>query len=134
MFTKKKLDSYFYKTKGFYIFFIPVKVPYKQIYSLADSAGLKKKEAFGPIFERGSLFGSGWIGVEVEKPSDNRQDVIHVAGDFETYEHKGPYKNIGKACQKIRKERPSSKEFYNMYMDDPDKVRPDDLRTLIFFR
>jgi hypothetical protein len=134
MFSKKSVNSYYFTTKGFYIFFIPVKVPYKQIYSLADQAGLKKKEAFGPILESGKLFGFGWIGVEIQKPNQDRSDVVHIAGDFEVYEHKGPYKNIGQACKKISKERPQIRERYNLYMDDPEKTRPEDLRTQILFR
>lgn len=134
MYTKKNINSHFYKTKGFYVLFIPVKVPYKQVYSMAGAAGLKKKQEFGPILEQGKLFGFGWIGVEVEKPSEKRDDVVYVSGDFEMYEHKGPYKTLGKACQKIRKDRPEAKEYYNLYLDDPEKTRPEDCRTQIFFR
>lgn len=134
MYSQKKLDSYFYKTKGFYIFFIPVKVPYKKVYAMADAAGVKKMENFGPILEKGKLLGFGWIGVEIEKPATNRDDVVHVSGNFEMYEHKGPYKTLGKACQKIRGERPQAKDFYNLYLDDPDKVRPENCRTQILFR
>lgn len=134
MFTQKKIDGHFYITKGFYIFFIPVGVPYKKLYSLADAAGVKKKEAFGPILEKGSLFGKGWIGVEVVPPKEKRDDVIHITGTFDTYEHQGPYKTLGKAYQKIKKERRTFKECYNLYLDDPEKVRPEDLRTQIFIR
>src|SRR4051812_19150620 len=105
MYAKKKIDSYYYTTRGYYVFFIPVKVPYKKIHSLAETAGLKKKEAFGPILESGKMFGPGWIGIEVEKPSTDRCDVAHVSGEFEMYEHKGPYRTIGKAYKKILKEK-----------------------------
>ena len=108
MYSKKKLDAYYFTTKGFYAFFIPVRVPYKQIYPMADSAGVKKKETFGPIMESGKSFGFGWIGVEIEKPSQPRNDVKNVTGEFETYEHKGAYKTLGKAYRKIMKERPSA--------------------------
>lgn len=134
MFSKKKLDGHFFTATGFYIFHIPVKVPYQRIYELADAAGLKKTESFGPILERGSLFGSGWIGIEVDEPSSRRDDVVHVSGEFEMYEHKGAYKTLGKAYQKIKKERPTLKEFYNLYLDDPQKVKPEDCRTQIYFR
>jgi hypothetical protein len=134
MYSKKSLNSYYFTTKGFYVFFIPVKVPYKQIYSMAEKAGLKKKEAFGPILESGKLFGSGWIGIEVEKPASDRSDVMHVTGDYEMYEYKGPYKTLGKACKKISKERPGKKLCFNLYLDDPEKTRPEDLRTQILFR
>jgi hypothetical protein len=127
MYSKKNLTGHFYKTKGFYVFYIPVKVPYKKIYAFADSAGLKTKQAFGPILEKGKMFGFGWIGVEVEKPKQQRDDVVHVAGDFDMHEHKGPYK-------KIMQERPDMKECYNLYLDDPEKVRPENCRTQIYFR
>jgi hypothetical protein len=84
MFSKKTLDGYFYTTKGFYIFFIPIGVPYKKIYSLADGAGLKKKAEFGPILEKGSLFGKGWIGVEIEQPREQLADVVHVAASLKS--------------------------------------------------
>jgi hypothetical protein len=85
MYEKKHLDGYFFTTKGFYIFFIPVRVPYQKIYARAEAAGLTKKEAFGPILESGRLFGFGWIGVEVEKPKSPRSDVRHIHGDFQIY-------------------------------------------------
>lgn len=134
MYSHKTLDSYYFKTSGFYFFYIPVSVPYKKIYAMAESAGVNLKEQFGPILESGKSFGFGWIGVEIEKPSNDRADVIHVKGEYETYEHRGAYKTLGKAYQKLRKERPGKKEYLNMYLDDPAKVKPNDCRTLILFR
>ncbi len=134
MYTKKNLDSYFYTTNGFYILFIPVKVPYKKLYELANQAGVKKKEKHGPILESGKLFGYGWIGAEIEKPSSQRSDVVHLAGEFSVYEHKGPYKSLGAAHKKIRKENPRASEYYNLYLDDPEKVNPQECRTHIYFR
>ena len=134
MYSKKSINSHFFTTKGFYVFFIPVRVPYKKVYGMAGDAGLKRKEEFGPILEKGKMFGFGWIGVEVDKPSEHRNDVIQVKGDFTMYEHKGPYKTIGKAYKKVMREKPGFKECYNLYLDDPDKVRPEDCRTEILFR
>lgn len=134
MFSKKTLDGYFYKTKGFYLFFIPVKVPYQAIYQKAENAGLKKKEQFGPILEKAKLLGFGWIGVEVEAPSSKRDDVVHVAGNFEMYEYKGPYKTLGRAYKKLLKERPKAKDYLNLYLDDPNKVAAEECRTQILFR
>ena len=134
MYELKRLDGFYFTTKGFYIFFIPVMVPYKKIYSMAEAAGLTKKEAFGPILESGSLFGFGWIGVEVEKPKGNRLDVRHIKGAFQMYLHQGPYKDLGKVYKKIMKECPNKKEYLNLYLDDPEKVAPEKLRTQILFR
>lgn len=101
---------------------------------MAGAAGLKKKLEFGPILEKGKMFGFGWIGVEVETPNQKRDDVIQVSGNFDVYEHKGPYKTLGKAYKKIMKERPGAKEYYNLYLDDPEKTNPQELRTQIYFR
>lgn len=134
MYARRQLDSWYFTVPGFYLFFIPVRVPYKQIYAKADAAGLKKKEAFGPILEKGKVFGFGWIGIEIEKPSERRGDVTRVSGDFERHEHRGPYKTLGQAYRKIMKERPGAKEFYNLYLDDPEKTPPEALRTHVLFR
>ena len=134
MYTKKNFNGYFYKTKGFYAFFIPIKVPYKTVYDMADAVGLKKKQEFGPILEKGKRLGFGWIGVEIEKPDQPRDDVVYVSGDFEMYEHKGAYKTIGQTYKKIMKEHPGAKDYYNLYLDDPEKIRPEDCRTQIYFR
>jgi hypothetical protein len=134
MYSKRSFDGYYFKTPGFYVFNIPIAVPYKKIYAKAMDAGHKLKEQFGPILESGKLFGSGWIGIEVEKPKADSDDVIHFTGQFETLEHKGPYKNLGKSCQKIKKERPDTIERFNLYLDDPETVAPENLRTLILFR
>ncbi|MCX6125032.1 MAG: hypothetical protein NTV34_09850 [Proteobacteria bacterium] len=134
MYSKKSLDGFYFRTTGFYIFFIPVKVPYKQIYTAADAAGLKKREAFGPILEWPKMFGFGFIGVEVENPGSDRSDVVKVHGTFDMYEHRGSYKTLGQSYKKIMKEKPKPKEFLNLYLDDPDKVAPDQCRTEILFR
>jgi hypothetical protein len=137
MYSRRSLDGYFYKSPGFYILYIPVCVPYMKIYSRATDAGFKLKEQLGPILESGKPFGSGWIGVEIEKPAKPAQmdeHVVHFTGDFETFEYKGPYKTLGKAYKTLKKERPNIKECYNLYLDDPEKVLPDNCRTVILFR
>lgn len=134
MYTKRTLDSYFFKTNGFYIFHIPVNVPYKKIYVLADAAGVKKKEDFGPILESSKMFGSGWIGIEVDASAKSHADVIHIQGEFNQYEHKGPYRTINQGCNKITKENPGAKVYYHIYLDDPDKLKPEDCRTQLLFK
>src|SRR5436190_2032502 len=84
MYAKQSLKGHFFIAPGFYILRIPVKVPYKRIYSLADSAGLKQKAHQGPILESGKMLGFGWIGVEVEIPSTLRCSAVYFnrsAGD-----------------------------------------------------
>src|SRR5207244_260590 len=58
---------------------------------------------FGPILEKASFLGFGWIGVETEKLSTENANINHVAGNFETYLHTGPYKTLGNAYKKIMK-------------------------------
>jgi hypothetical protein len=101
---------------------------------MADAAGLKKKDAFGPILESGRMFGFGWIGVEVEKPNEERRDVIHVKGDYQMYEHKGPYKTLAKAYKEVMKTCPGKKDYLNLYLDDPEKIPAQNLRTQILFK
>jgi hypothetical protein len=134
MYGKTTVDAHYFTTKGFYVFFIPVSVPYKQVYAMADAAGVKKKEAFGPILEKPKMFGFGWIGVEVAKPASPRADVVHVSGGFDTYRHQGAYKTLGQAYKKVMKEKGKFKECFNMYWDDPDKVKAEECRTDIWFR
>lgn len=134
MYGKKSLDGYYFRTTGFYIFHIPVKVPYKEIYAMADRAGVKQKVAGGPILEWSKMLGTGYIGVEVEKPGQDRDDVIRVAGSYDMYEHKGPYRTLGKAYKKIMKERSNIKECMNLYLDDPANTSPEQCRTQIIFR
>jgi hypothetical protein len=134
MYSQKTLNGYYFKTSGFYFFFIPVAVPYKKVYSMAESAGLKLKEKFGPNLESGKMFGFGWIGVEIEKPTENRADVVQVKCDYEIYEYKGVYKTLGRAYKKLMKEKPGKNEYLNLFLDDPEKIKPDDCRTIILFR
>jgi hypothetical protein len=131
---KTTLDGHYFRTSGFYFLCIPIAVPYKKIYARAETAGLRQKTAHGPILESAPVFGAGWIGVEVEAPVQPRPGVVHVAGDFETYEHRGPYKTLGRAYQKLRRERPGQWEFFNLYLDDPAATAPADCRTVIHFR
>lgn len=35
---------------------------------------------------------------------------------------------------KMMKEHSRAKDYYNLYLDDPEKVRPEDCRTQIYFR
>jgi hypothetical protein len=133
-YSKQTVDGYFFTLKGFYIFFIPIAVPYKKLYTAVPAAGLKMNEKSGPILESGKMFGTGWIGLEIEKPTQAREDVVHIQGDFQCFEHRGPYKDLGKVCKKITKDYPAAKEYYNLYLDDPTKVKPEDCRTQVLFR
>lgn len=133
-YTTTALDAYFYTMPGFYVFFIPLCAPYKKIYAATEQAGFNKKEAFGPILESAKMFGWGFIGIEIEKATQIPETVVHIQGEFKTYEHRGPYRTLGKAYKMIMKDHPQAKQYYNLYLDDPRQVPPSDLRTRILFR
>jgi len=128
------IDSYFFTMPGFYGFFIPIHVPYKKIYAAAQKAGFQKKEEYGPILESAKMLGLGFIGIEIEKPERDRKNVIHIQGEFRVYEHRGPYRTLGKAYKLIMKDHPQAKQYFNLYLDDPQHVLPQDLRTRVLFR
>ncbi len=134
MYTTRTLDSYYFRTKVLNILFIPIRAPYRRIYSMATDSGEKLKDDFGLIVEQGKLFGFGWIGVEINKPEKLLHEVVHISGSFEVHEHVGPYHTIGKAYRKIKRDRPFAKELYNFYLDDPHQTLPEKCRTQILFR
>ena len=135
MYMRKTLNAYYFVARGFYLFFIPIAVPYKKIYRFARSAGLKLMQPndSGAILESNRMFGFGWIGIEVNGPKQNRPDVLHVQGDYEAYEYTGSYKKLGQAYKKIMKENPGKKEFLNLYLDDPQITPAEQCRTVIMF-
>ena len=131
-----KVDSWLFSEKNLYAFHVPITTErYRRIHADAATAGLHPKTGGPlPIFERGKNFGWGWIAVEVEKPERERTDVIHLEGEFQVYEHIGPYNRIGDAVQRILRDNPHAKDFYNVYMNNPASTAPEELRTQIWFR
>ncbi|MBK7962687.1 MAG: hypothetical protein IPK04_16740 [Bdellovibrionales bacterium] len=72
MYTKKNIDAYFYTTKGFYLFHIPVKVPYKLLYGMADAADHEMEIAGDPsrsieILKEVTLATSKWLSAPQER-------------------------------------------------------------------
>lgn len=134
MYQRQSLNSYYFKAKVFYFLYIPIRAPYRYIDSMATDAGTKLRNEFDCIIESPKLLGFGWIGIEVEKPKEPRNDVVPIAGEFEVFDYVGPYKTLGKAHKKISQDRPNAKERYNFYFDDPHKTPPEKCRTKIFFR
>lgn len=125
---KVTLNQTFATMKGFYILFRPFMVPYDKIASHVESS-----LDFGMI-ECAPLFGNGWIGLPVNSPQDTDLETKTVQGVFISYTHVGPYKGLGQAYKKIMKDYPKSKDFYNVYVSEPDKTPAEELITKILFR
>ncbi len=135
---KMKIDGAFYKIKSFYLFFMPIKVPYDEIVEKAEDVGYKletKKNGKIPgILEKCSSFGFGWIGVQVKETNHIDEQLERISGNFTTFEHKGSYRNIRSSYKQVMRDHPGSTEFYNLYLNDPKNTKEKDLRTLILFR
>ena len=95
-------------------------VPYAKL------AGQKKGKT--EIWEKGKMFGFGWIGIEDE--NGDKQ----ISGDFKTAMHVGPYKKMGETYRKVMADNKGSKEMYNVYLNSPMEVDESQLKTKIVFR
>lgn len=103
---------------GWFFFFRPLRVPYDK---LAQEKG-------GPMWEKSASFGRGWIGIE------HPEGDTKIAGEFNTYVHKGSYKGLGKTFQQIMQDHSSAREFYTIYVNSPKEVSEAELETKIVFR
>lgn len=115
--------------------FMPVMVPYGQICDTAQKSGFQVDNNFEGLMEKGAMFGRGWIATKLTgeiKSDDSR--VFEIQGEFNSYEHVGPYQELGKAYSMIMKDFPGSKEFYSIYLNNPSEVAKNELRTRICFR
>lgn len=124
---KVTLEEEFVIMKGWYALFRPVKVPYEKLKAAA------KMQKPGMI-ECAPAFGRGWIGVPKPKDYKGALETRKVTGDFIVYEVQGPYKNMGPAYAKVMKDYPKAKKFYNLYVNDPNKVEEKDYITQILFQ
>jgi hypothetical protein len=133
-YSTKNLTGKYFKLNGFFFFFIPVGVPYAKLEQEAKAAGFTPDLSFGCL-EMGVKLGMGWVALKVNDDADeNHPNIITLEGEFTTYEHQGPYRQMGTSYQKVMQDHPSAQEFYNLYLNSPYEVAPDELRTLICFR
>jgi len=132
-YSKLDLSGNYYTTKGFFFFFVPVRVPYGKLFDMARQAGYKVEEK-SKIIEKGKSFGNGWIGVKVEGAKENDPDIVTLEGEYNSFEYTGPYKGIGKAYQQVMKDNPDAKHYFSMYLNSPDDVPEAELKTLILFK
>ena len=129
-----QLAGKYYKLTGWFLLWMPLKVPYNQIYEKAKVAGYVADESVGMI-EKGAMIGPGWIGVRVNSDASvSDPNIIEIKGEFKSYEHVGPYKKIGAAFQTVMKDNPGVKELYSVYMNDPRTTPENELKTIICFR
>lgn len=129
------LKGNFYTKGGWYFFYMPFGVPYQGLLDEAESQGLFKGKKNRPILEKGASFGKGWIAVEIDTTTvSDRERIKKFDDEFISFEHIGPYKKMGESYQKIMKKYPDSKEFYNLYLNSPNDVAENELKTLILFK
>lgn len=133
---KIEVKGTFFTMKGFYLFFMPIMVPYNKIATKAKEQGFVVKGGgkFNGIIEKGVSFGMGWIGIEINDLETTNANVIRINQEFNSYEHTGSYKGIGQAIKEIMIDYPKIIESYNLYLNDPITTPEDQLKTLILFR
>ncbi len=140
MYESITIEGTFFTMKGFYFFFKPLRVPYHKLYYEAKKAGYKlknlDKDGFIPIVEKSKSFGFGWIGVEVENSEKAANDsrIIKLSGEYKSYEHEGPYNQLGRVYKEIMEDEPAAKEYYSIYLNNPATTEEENLKTLICFR
>ncbi len=115
---QEKINVKLKTMSGWFFLFRPVLVPY-------DKLAEKK---VGEMWEKSVAFGKGWIGAPHSKGN------VEIVGEFNTYVHKGSYTELGKTFQQIMKDHPQAREFYSVYLNNPRKVKPEELETKIIFR
>lgn len=132
---KLKVDATLFKIPAWFLMYMPIKVPYDKIFDEAKKAGYTHKvDTKLGILEKGASFGKGFIAIEIEPVNTDDKRVIKLEGDFLGYDHLGPYSKIGEAFGIIMKDNPNTKEFYSCYLNSPQKVKAEELSTLILFR
>ena len=133
---KIQVKGTFFTMKGFYLFFMPIFVPYNKIISKAKEQGfvVKGGNKFNGIIEQSKSFGFGWIGVEIEDVQTNNPNVLKINQEFFSSEYLGSYKGMGQAFKDIMLDYPNIIETYNLYLNDPKITPENELRTLILFR
>lgn len=126
------IDATFYTLKGFFFFYMPLRVPYAKLEQAAKDAGytIKNKQ----IIEKGKAFGNGWIGIEVESAKEQDQNVVQIKGDFKATKHIGSYRQLSSVFKQVMQDHPEAKEFYSVYLNTPMEVEQDKLETLVVFR
>ncbi|MFS8131455.1 MAG: hypothetical protein ACMG57_05790 [Candidatus Dojkabacteria bacterium] len=133
---KIQVKGTFFTMRGFYLFFMPMMVPYNKLSGKAKEQGfvVKGGNKFNGIIEKSVSFGRGWIGEEIEDVQTSNANVIRINQEFNAYEYTGSYKGIGQAFKDIMIDFPKIIESYNLYLNDPQITPEDQLKTLILFR
>ena len=80
------------------------------------------------MWEKSVESGQGWLGV-VHPEGD-----LQIEGQFKTYLHEGDYSGLMAACQQIHQDHPGTEEFYIIYLNHPERTKPQDLKTRLIWR
>ncbi len=115
--------------KPFYFLRMPVNIKcYKK---LKESVwGGENMDRTVGMFEKGKMFGRWRIWVAT---TDGIGDW-DIEGDFTWYEILWDYAKMKKIYPRIMKENPHAKEYYTVYLNDPDEVSVEEQKTWILFR
>lgn len=115
--------------------YMPIRVPYGKIFAEAEKAGFKPKQTSKlGIIEKGAPLGRGFIAIEIEPSKRSDKRLFTLEGDYLAVEHVGPYSKIGETFKKITTDHGGMSEFYSCYLNSPNEVSADKLRTLILFK
>lgn len=106
---------------GFYFLFKPFRVNYRKFNE-------EKENKDAAIWEKAAFIGRGWIGAESK--NGNKK----IEGEFKTYVHTGKYSDLAGVYKTIMKENPKAREFYSVYLNNPEQVGEDETQTKIVFR
>lgn len=82
------------------------------------------------MIEQGKIFGRGKIGVAAK----DRSGDWTIEGDFTAHEIIGDYSQMKTIYPQIMKENPEAKEYYTVYLTDPDQVPIEENKTRVLFR
>ncbi len=133
-YTTHKINSTFYTKRGFFLMYMPFGVPYNKIAADAKAEGFTLED--DNILEKATSFGFGWIGVAVSGIPESfvGSNLITIDGEFRGLEHVGAYKELSKAYKSIMTDFPNAREFYSVYLNNPNVVGKENVKTLILFR
>lgn len=120
---------------GWFVMYMPIRVPYGKIFAEAEKAGFKPKRTSKlGIIEKGAPLGRGYIAIEIEPTKKADKRLFNLEGEYLALEHIGPYNKIGETFKKITTDHAGIEEFYSCYLNSPNEVSSDKLRTLILFK
>ena len=126
----KFVDQEFCTMPGWYFLYRPIKVPYQKFQE--DLGQSTSPDSY--MIESAPAFGKGWIGMPTPKSYSGPLQTKTLTSEFIYVDVFGPYTKLGGVYRQIMKDHPKIKEFYNVYMNVPDKANPEKNHTQIWFK